>query len=609
MGVIFFSRNPRDAKFLLFEHLKVENLQKYKNFNDFNLKTVNMIVDEALKLSKEVLGPTMQDGDLEGCRYENGEVRLPESYHRAWRLFAETGWVGLISPTEYGGQGLPMVLAAVICEFFQGANCSIATGAELTAGAAGLIESFGTETEKQLFLEKMYTGQWGGTMALTEPEAGSDVGLATTRGIPEPDSEATRVYRIEGNKQFITWGQQDLTENIIHLVLARIDGAPTGSKGLSLFIVPKIWVNSDGKLGEDNDVFCSGIEHKMGMNASATCSMTFGAKGRCRGILLGSTTAGIAKMFQMMNELRLHTGLQGLALASAAYDEAAQYAKKRIQGPPFTNPKGAPVPIVQHEDVRRMLMNLKAGTEALRALFGMVFYLSDQAKHDPSESVRAQAQRRLDFFIPIVKACGSDFGYELIRDAIQIHGGYGYCKDYPSEQYSRDCKISSIVEGTNYIQARDLVTRKLGLLKGGDNLSFVEWLDDTLAFAESHSTDPDFASDCQLLSETATATKSIVDAMTSHFRNGNPAFVPLYATRLLECIAEVTMAKLILEQGLIARDKLKGSSIPRSEIFFYRGKVETTHYFCRNILPRVLARHRTVLLGDCSAITIPGEAL
>jgi alkylation response protein AidB-like acyl-CoA dehydrogenase len=608
MGVNFFCRNPRDSKFLLFEHLKIEKLQEYESFRDFNRKTITMIVDEALKLAKDVLGPTMQDGDREGCHFENGNVRFPESYYRAWQLFAETGWVALSNPPEYGGQGLPMVMAAIIGEFFQGANCTLAIGGELTAGAAGLIESFGTEAEKDIFLEKMYTGQWSGTMALTEPQAGSDVGGATTRAIPLADSATTRIYRIEGNKIFTTWGQQDITENIIHLVLARIDGAPEGTRGLSLFIVPKIWVQADGSLGTFNDVVCTGIEHKMGQSACPTCSLTFGGKGGCRGILLGSTTAGMNKMFQMMNELRLHTGLQGVALASAAYDAASQYAKTRIQGAPFTDLKGAAVPIVQHEDVRRMLMNLKAGTEALRALIGMVFYLADQARHDPSETVRKKVHRQLEFYIPIVKSCGSDFAYELIRDAIQIYGGYGYCKDYPVEQYSRDCKITSIVEGTNYIQAKDFVTRKIGVGKG-DNQIFAEWFQEVRSFGEQHSTDSEFAIDSRVLIEAASATKHIADTLVTFFTNGTSHLVPLNATRLVECVADVTMAKLMLEQGLIARDTLKENKPLRADDIFYRGKIQTARYFCRSILPRVLARQRIVALADDSAIQISEEAL
>ncbi len=609
MGVNFFKRNPRDAKFVLFEHFKVDEFQVYGKYSDFNRKTINMIVDEALKFAKEVMGPTMQDGDIAGCQYESGKVIFPESYHQVWRLMKETGWFGIHNSPEYGGQGLPMVVAGVIGEFFQGANCTIATGAELTVGAAGLIESFGTDKHKELFLEKMYSGQWGGTMALTEPEAGSDVGLISTRAIPESNSEETRIYRIEGKKQFITWGEQDLTENIIHLVLARIEGAPSGTRGLSLFIVPKHWVEDDGSLGESNDVFCSGIEHKMGQNASSTCSMDFGSKGQCRGILLGESTSGIAKMFQMMKEMRLNTGLQGMAMASAAYDTASEYAKSRIQGSPFMDRKAGQVPIVQHEDVRRMLMNLKAGSEALRAFFCKVFYLSDQGHYDPDESVRKEALRKLDFYIPIVKNSGADFSFELIRDAIQILGGVGYCKDFPVEQYARDCKITSIVEGTSYIQTNDLVNRQLGIGRGGDNTILLDWYNDTRAFGESHRKDLDFSVDSKLLVETAEATKKIADTLVSYFTGNEPRLIPLNATRLLECLAEVTMGRLMIEQGLIARNKLETIKPNNPDAVFYRGKVETAHYFCRNFLPRVFSRQRIVELADCSAIQIPEAAL
>lgn len=609
MGINFFTRNLRDAKFLLFEHLAIDKLYSYESFQDLNTKTISMMLEEANKFARDVLGPTMQDGDQEGCHYQDGSVTFPASYSRAWKLYGETGWIALSHDPKYGGQGLPMVVSAIIGELFQGANCTIAIGAELTAGAAELIERFGSEQEKSMFVEKMYSGRWSGTMALTEPEAGSDVGMIATRAIPEPESECSGIYRIEGSKQYITWGEHDLSENIIHLVLARIDGAPPGTKGLSLFIVPRLWVHPDGSTGTSNDIVCTSIEQKMGQHGSATCSLVFGSRNRCRGILLGSTTEGIAKMFQMMNELRLHSGLQGMALAASAYDAARQYAKIRIQGAPFTDPGRGAVPIVQHEDVRRMLMNLKAGTEALRALVAMVFYLSDQARHDPGEEDRKKAQRHLDFYIPIVKNAGADFSYELIRDAIQLLGGAGYCKDFPVEQYSRDCKINSIVEGTSYIQAKDLVTRKLGLGKGKKDRVFSEWFRDIIDFANLYSSDSVFGEDCRLLAETAVAARECVEKLSAFYESGQSEMVVLNATRLLDCLAYVTMGKLITEQGLIARDKGKKAKSGSADYIFYSGKEKTAHYFCRNFLPRVSALHRTIQFADKSALRIPEQAL
>ncbi len=361
MGINYFQRDDRDLKFLLFEHMNVEKLLSYEAFRDFSADDFSMILDEAGKVCREVLGPTMQDGDREGCNYKDGVVEVPASFHECWKVMAENGWIAASSNPEFGGQGLPALMGGLLGELFTGANMSMMTYPGLAVGNGRLIENFGTDEDKALFVEKMYTGVWGGTMCLTEPDAGSDVGWLRTKAVPDPSSGDPRIYKIEGTKRFITCGDHDLTDNIIHLVLARIEGGPQGTKGISLFIVPKIWVNPDGSMGESNDVYCEGIEHKMGIHGSSTCTLNFGENGKCRGILLGEPHSGMAKMFQMMNEARISCGVQALGLAASAYDAARKYARERVQGPPFTNRDGDRVPIIQHEDVRRMLMRLKAG--------------------------------------------------------------------------------------------------------------------------------------------------------------------------------------------------------------------------------------------------------
>jgi len=564
-----------------------------------------MIIDEALKVCRDVLGPANQDGDREGCLYQDGDVKVPASFHDCWRVMAENGWIGASSNPEFGGQGLPSVVGGIVGELFSGANMAFETYPGLAVGNGRLIEHFGTEEDKALFVEKMYTGVWGGTMCLTEPDAGSDVGWLRTKATPDPDAGDPRVYKIEGTKRFITCGDHDLTENIIHLVLARIEGAPRGTKGISLFIVPKIRVNPDGSLGEPNDVFCGNIEHKMGIHGSPTCTLNFGENGKCRGILLGEPQSGMAKMFQMMNEARMGCGVQALGIAASAYDAVRQYAKERVQGPPFTNRDSDRVPIIQHEDVRRMLMNLKAGTEAMRAVIGRLFYQIDVAFNDPDEATREAAGLEVELLTPMVKAYFSDFGYELVRDAIQVMGGVGYCSEFPVEQYARDIKIVSIWEGTNYIQALDLVGRKLGM-KGGS--VFQNWIQEIMAFTSDHKEDQDYARDFKLLYKAAQATADFALRFMTYFKEGKARLIPLSAVHFLNCFAETLMAYQMLRQGLIAREKLAGVAPDSSDGFFYRGKIETVKFFCRNIVPNVFGRHTILEQEDTSAVDIPEQA-
>ena len=605
MGINYFNRDDRDLKFVLFEHLDIKRLLTYEPYKDFSLEDFSMIIDEALKVCRDVLGPAMQDGDQEGCTYEEGKVNVPASFHNCWKVMAENGWIGASKDPEFGGQGLPAALGGILDELFSGANAAFQIYLNLATGNGHLIENFGTDRDRDLFIEKMYTGVWGGTMCLTEPDAGSDVGWLRTKAVLDPGADDPRIYKIEGTKRFISCGDHDITENIIHLVLARIEGAPEGTKGISLFIVPKIRVNPDGSLGESNDVYCGGIEHKMGFKGSSTCTLNFGENGNCRGILLGEPNSGMAKMFQMMNEARIACGIQALGLTASAYDTARQYAKERIQGPLFTNRDAGRVPIIQHEDVRRMLMNLKAGTEAMRAMIGKLMYLIDVAKFDPDDAEREKAEQRVELLTPLIKAYSSDFGYLLIRDAIQILAGVGYCSEFPVEQYARDIKIVSIWEGTSYIQSLDLVGRKLGM-KGGS--VFRDWVQEIITFTGDLREDKDFSSDSKLLFKAARATGEFAMKYMQYFKEGRLSLIPLSSTRFLECSAEIAMAHLMLEQGLIARDKLAGVAPGSADGIFYRGKIETAKYFCRNILPNVFSRHAVFQQEDTSALDIPEEA-
>jgi alkylation response protein AidB-like acyl-CoA dehydrogenase len=605
MGVNYFRRDGRDTKFVLFEHLKVDRLLAYEQFKDFSPDDLGMIVEEALKVGREVLGPGLQDGDRIGCAYADGAVTTPDSWKEIWRVLTENGWPASSQNPEFGGQGLPAVVGGLVNEIFNSANMAVMTYPGLTIGAGHLIETFGAEADKALFVEKMYTGLWAGTMCLTEADAGLDVGALRTKATPDPASGDPRIYKIEGSKRFITCGEHDLTENIIHLVLARIEGAPAGTKGISLFIVPKIWVDPDGGLGQPNDVFCTGIEHKMGIHGSSTCSLNFGEKGQCRGILLGEPHSGMAKMFQMMNGARIGCGIQSTGVVACAYDAARVYAKERVQGAPLTNRHGGGVPIVQHEDVRRMLMNLKSGSEAMRAFLGFLLIHMDMAEYDPDPEVRQTASGRVELLTPLVKAYNTDFGYQLTRDAIQVLGGSGYCSDFPVEQNARDIKILSIWEGTNYIQALDLVGRKLPMAGGK---IFQGLLGEIIGFVKANAADADFAGDFALLEKAVGVVGDFAKRFTQYFATGRISLVPLYATRFLDCFAETVLARLMLEQGLIARAKLAGVEPVSADGVFYRGKIASAKFFCRNVLPNVFSRHVAIQQEDLSAMEIPEEA-
>ncbi len=606
MGVNYFRRDPRDLKFVLAEHTDLKKILSYEPYKDFFMEDFTMIIEEALKVCREELGPAMQDGDREGLTYnEDGRVTVPAAFHQCWKVMRENGWISVSRNPDFGGQGLPAILDGLIGELFNGANLAFMTYPGLSVGNGRLIEVFGTDEDRSLFVEKMYTGVWGGTMCLTEPDAGSDVGWLRTRAIPDKGSSDPRIYRIEGTKRFITVGEHDLTENIIHLLLARIEGAPMGTKGISLFIVPKIWVNPDGSPGEPNDVFCAGIERKMGIHGSATCTLNFGENGECRGILLGEPHTGMPKMFQMMNESRMECGVQALGLAASAYDAARHYAKERIQGPPFSNRNADRVPIIQHEDVRRALMTLKSGAEAMRALIGKIFSLIDIAHFDPDDNARHAAGSQVELFTPLVKAYCTDFGFLLTREAIHVLGGVGYCSEFPAEQYARDILITSIWEGTNYIQSMDLAGRKLGMEKGR---VFQEWIKDVMTFAEENKDISDFSQDFALLLKAVRSVEDFAARYTGYLKEKRSHLIPLTSKRFLECFAETLMAQLMLEQGLIAREKLKTVSPDSADCIFYRGKMETVRFFCRNILTNVFSRHIAVQQEDTSAIDILEEA-
>jgi alkylation response protein AidB-like acyl-CoA dehydrogenase len=421
------------------------------------------VLDEAAKFATDVIAPLNRVGDLNGSKLKDGAVTTPPGWKEAYKAWAEAGWNSLPAPEAYGGQGLPTLLQSACIEMWNSAAFAFALGPLLTVGAIEALYAHGSDHLKETYLAKLVSGEWMGTMNLTEPQAGSD--LNALRSKAERQSDGT--YRITGQKIFITYGEHDLTENIVHLVLARLPDAPPGTRGISLFLVPKYLVNADGSLGAHNDLRCSGIEHKLGIHASPTCSMAFGDKGGAIGWLIGEENRGLACMFTMMNNARLNVALQGVAIAERAYQQALAFAHERKQGAALDAPKGAPMsPIIVHPDVRRMLMDMRAKTQGARAISYQVAEALDRSHRETDEVRRKAASERAAILTPIAKAYATDIGIDVASTGVQVHGGMGFVEETGAAQHLRDARIAAIYEGTNGIQAIDLVTRKLPLSGG-----------------------------------------------------------------------------------------------------------------------------------------------
>ncbi|MGB0844917.1 MAG: acyl-CoA dehydrogenase [Alphaproteobacteria bacterium] len=441
-----------DMQFVLKHIAKIDDVCSLPKYEDASPDLIDAVLEEAAKFTGEVLAPLNHAGDIQGATYENGVVRTPDGFKEAYQQFVDAGWQGLPFDPDHGGQGLPWVLQTAISEMLNSSNLAFALAPLLTQGAIDALEEHGTEEQQATYLPNLLSGKWNGTMNLTEPQAGTDVGAARTRAVKADDGS----YRIKGSKIFITWGENDCTENVIHLVLARVPDAPEGSKGISLFIVPKFMVNADGSLGERNDLRCSGIEHKLGIHGSPTCMMSFGDNEGAIGYLVGEENRGMQYMFTMMNNARLAVGVQGLAIAERAYQAAVSYAKDRKQSSEIGSKDRSSVAIIKHPDVRRNLLLMKSQIEAMR---GLAYYtLAQQDKQRATGDT--EAGQVVDLLVPVVKSWLTDKGVELASIGVQIHGGMGFIEETGAAQYYRDARILPIYEGTNGVQALDLMGRK-----------------------------------------------------------------------------------------------------------------------------------------------------
>jgi alkylation response protein AidB-like acyl-CoA dehydrogenase len=611
--------NTRDQQFVLFEQLGIEKLFESEAYKDFSKDDLLMILNEAEKLAVNDLAPAFKEGDEEGCHIKNGVVTVPKCFREPYKKYTEGGWINPMDSPDVGGQGLPAAVGFACIEFFGAANYAFSMYPGLTHGAATLIHAYGTEEQKRKYMDKMFAGVWTGTMCLTEPGAGSDVGALKTSAKKMPDGK----YLITGTKCFISAGDHDLTPNIVHPVLARIEGDPAGTKGISIFIVPKIRVNDDGTLGEPNDVKTGGIEHKMGIKGSATATLNFGEDGNCIGELLGNEREGIKIMFMMMNEARLGTGMQGLVLSSAALEHAVQYARERVQGNAIwdmKNPDAKPVTIINHPDVRRKLLWMKSHVEGSRSLCYFTAYCIDMSKIAKTEEEKAKWEGLLDLMTPVVKAWTTDKGLLSCSTAMDVYGGYGYCQEYPVEQYLRDEKIATIYEGTNGIQALDLVGRKLGQRKGANVMNLAGLIQKTIADAKKNE---ELAKYAALLEEASNACLELTMFFAQAGKSGDFLLPVLNACKFLEIFGDVIVGHLLLQAADIASAKLaaiyeangatsagKQKGLQRSdrEAAFYSGRIASAKFFTNEILTTVKARCEAIKMGDKSPLEITDEA-
>ncbi|MGB5810551.1 MAG: acyl-CoA dehydrogenase, partial [Polyangiales bacterium] len=541
------------------------------------------------------------------CRIEDGRVITPDGFKDAWDKLFEAGWRTISAESRWGGQDAPHVIGSFVEEMLCGANTAFTMYTGLSLSAAELLIEFGTEDQKKRYIPDMMGGRFGGTMCLTEPHAGSDVGAATTTATRNDDG----TYNIKGTKIFISGGDSDLVENVVHLVLARIEGAEPGTKGLSLFTVPRIRVNDDGSLGESNDVQVPSIEHKMGINGSATCVMQFGDEDGCIGEVVGGVEhQGIRQMFHMMNAARIGVGIQGLAVASSSYLSALEYARERKQGSSvkkFKDANAPRVPILEHPNIRRDLLSMKARVEGIRALIMKLSTHADRLSIVQGQDDEGEAYHKgqIDLLTPLVKAYATDAAFEVSSRAIQVYGGHGYLKDHQVEQNCRDAKIFQIYEGTNFIQSMDLVSRKLGQGGGANTQAF---LTDIQRFIDKHRDDEVLGRAVDQLQQAHEAVAASVMQFIGWFKGGKLEQIPLAAEDFLTILSDLAVGWLLLEQAAIAIERLPETSDTHPDHAFYTGKKYAALHFASSELTTLPSRANRLSDIDTLAVEIPDES-
>jgi alkylation response protein AidB-like acyl-CoA dehydrogenase len=587
----------RDTRFVLDHVVGLDRYASLPGFDTASPDVVDAVLEEGGKFVAEVLFPLNLSGDQQGCtRHADGSVTTPDGFKEAYKQYVESGWATLGNQPEYGGQGVPHVVSTAFQEYMISSNMAFAMYPGLTHGAIAALIAKGSDAQKAMYVPKMVSGEWGGTMNLTEPQCGTDLGLIRTKAEPQADGS----YAITGTKIFISSGEHDLTPNIIHLVLAKTPGAPDSSKGISLFVVPKFLVNEDGSLGARNGVTCGSIEHKMGIHANSTCVMNYDG---ATGWLVGDEMKGLAAMFIMMNAARLGVGLQGLGIAEVAYQNAVQYAQDRRQGRALTGPREPQEKadtLFVHPDVRRMLMEAKAQTEGLRALIMWTALQADLEHAAGTEEERQLAGDLIGLLTPVIKGYGTDKGYEIATNAQQVYGGHGYIAEWGMEQYVRDARIAQIYEGTNGVQAMDLVGRKLAMNGGRAIQAFFKLVADDVAAAKENEATAQFATDLEK------ANGQLQAATMWFMANGmkNPENVGAGAYSYMTLMGIVAVGTMWLRMA-VAASKLKAAG--EGDTAFLDAKLVTARFFAERILPDAGALRRKIEGGAESLMALPPE--
>ena len=585
----------RDLTFILNEVLEIDRFTNQPGFQDVSSDLVQQVLEEGAKFAEEVIAPINHSGDKEGCHWDNGVVTGPKGWKEAYQAMVEAGWPALSADPAYGGQGMPAVVGMAFGQFTAGASAAFSMYPGLTAGAYAGIHANASEELKTKYLPKMATGEWGGTMNLTEPQCGTDLGMVRTKAVPQGDG----TYKITGQKIWISAGEHDFTDNIIHTVLARVEGAPAGIKGLSLFLVPKVMVNDDGSLGERNSLQCAGLEHKMGIHGNATCVMQYDD---ATGWLIGEEGRGMNNMFVVMNEARLGTGLQGLAIGAAAYQAALEFAKDRIQGRSLTGPKNPDAQadsIMVHPDVRRMLLEAKAFVEGGQA-FVLWTALQADLEKSADEATATKAKDYMGLLTPVLKAYLTDKGFHVASLGMQVHGGSGYTEHFQASQYLRDARITMIYEGTNGIQALDLVGRKL---PSNGGRAIMSWFADIDAFVAENGADTPIKPFVDGLTD---AKKKLQEATMWLMQNGmqNPDNAGAASTDYLNLFGLTALAYMWAQMAKAAQAQIDaGSDDP-----FYVTKLQTGRYFVERILPDAHGHLVKLKTGAEVLMQMPAEA-
>ena len=585
----------QDMRFVIKELVGLADITAMPDCAEVTGDLVDAVLEEAGKFAAGVLDPLNRSGDQKGAQWADGKVTAAPGFKQAYQQFASGGWTGISGATEFGGQGLPHVVAMPVQEMWNSANMAFCLCPMLTSGVLEALKLCGSAAQKKTFMPKLTAGTWSGTMNLTEPQAGSDLSAVRTRALPEGDH-----YRIHGTKIFITWGEHDMVENIVHLVLARTPDAPEGVKGISLFIVPKFLVNADGSIGERNDVKCVSIEHKLGIHASPTCVLAYGDNKGAVGYLVGEENRGLEYMFVMMNHARLGVGLEGVALAERAYQHALEYAKTRVQGREIGQKSGDRVTIIHHPDVRRMLLSMKAQTEAMRAVAYTASAALDKSRHHPDDKERRRNQALVDFLIPIVKGWCTEGSVEIASTGIQIHGGMGFVEETGAAQYLRDARITAIYEGTTGIQAADLVGRKVAFEKGATALAVIAEMSkvvDELARSKNADIAAMQSNFKQAVDGVATATQWLLDTFPK-----NPNAVAAVSVPYLKLWGTVAGGWQMARASLIADNKSSAGDAD-----FYRTKIATARFYAEHILPQAQSLTSAVVNGAGSVLELSDE--